>query len=61
MELKLCEVCPLPLPAGVLIEPLWNWNERKTEETRPRATVLIEPLWNWNHENYEQSKIESVY
>ncbi len=32
----------------LLIEPMWNWNLRKTRYVSGRENLLIEPMWNWN-------------
>ena len=36
------------LKMTVLIEPLWNWNQRGVITPCKVQRVLIEPLWNWN-------------
>ncbi len=33
---------------GVLIAPLWNWNEDDQAPLSGPTVVLIAPLWNWN-------------
>ena len=48
MELKRSTAQCSSGQAPVLIEPLWNWNERDGEARHGRGEVLIEPLWNWN-------------
>ena len=47
-ELKLYITSIKNLRDGVLIEPLWNWNERGDYAKDRQNVVLIEPLWNWN-------------
>ena len=52
MELKQVYFDKNPDKSFVLIEPLWNWNEKTPRKTPRKNAVLIEPLWNWN-KHYE--------
>ena len=44
----------------LLIEPLWNWNIKKSQIVEKTGLLLIEPLWNWNHLGFEPRNIFPV-
>ena len=50
MELKSVKPVVNTAKAGVLIVPLWNWNQGTVAAMVYLNGVLIVPLWNWNSE-----------